>query len=114
MNSKEIGEILQTEINSALLTYENHNNDNGFLDCDILEFERGLTERNYEPVGICKNVPFAPDYALHSIGFCYRYNEELYWCHLTETLWYSLLSDVYGRNTADTIISEIMQYNIEE
>lgn len=105
-----IGEILQTEVNSALITFENHNKDNSFMDCDIRIFNRLLTCKNYEPVGICKNVPFKPAYAIHSVAFCYRYEEELYWCHLTETVWYSLLSGVYGRQKADEIISGIMKY----
>lgn len=110
----QMGEILQNEINSAFISYENHNNDNGFMDCDINNFERGLIERNYEPIGICKQVPFEAPYAKHSVAFCYKYEEELYWCHLTEIIWYSLLSDVYGRKEADNIISNIMGYKEEK
>jgi len=105
-----IGEILQTEVNSALVTFENHSNDNSFMDCDIKTFERLLEVGKYEPVGICKHVPFEPAYAKYSVAFCYRYEEELYWCHMTETIWFSLLSDVYGRKRADEIVSKIMGY----
>ena len=47
--SADMGKILQTEVNSALVTFENHSNDNGFMDCDVLPFEMGLRERHYEP-----------------------------------------------------------------
>ena len=108
----KIEDILQNELNSALVTFENHSNDNSFMECDIKTFERLLQGNKYEPVGICKNVPFEPSYAKHSIAFCYRYEEELYWCHMTEIIWFSLLSDVYGRKKADEIISKIMGYSI--
>ena len=109
--SNLLGEILQTEVNSGMVTFENHNNDNGFMDCDIVPFERALKERHYEPVGICKNVPFEPAYAKYSVAFCYKYEDEVYWCHLLETIWFSLLSDVYGRKEADAIVSRIMGYD---
>lgn len=109
-----LGEILQNEINSALVTFENHNSDNSFMDCDITTFARLLEASHYEPVGICKNVPFEPSYARYSVAFCYKYEDELYWCHLTEIIWFSLLSDVYGRDKADEIISRIMGYSRKE
>lgn len=37
-----IGDILQNEINSALVTFENHSSDNSFMECDIDDFEKGL------------------------------------------------------------------------
>lgn len=105
-----IGEILQAEVNSAMITVQNHDNDNGFLECGIREFTLALRERNYEPIGICKNVPFKPTYTEYAVAFCYKRNDEIYWCHLTETMWYSLLTQLYGRKKADTIISKIMGY----
>ncbi len=105
-----IGEILQTEVNSALVTFENHSDDNSFMHCDIKPFERLLEVGKCEPVGICKNVPFEPAYAKYSVAFCYRYEEELYWCHMTETIWLSLLSDIYGSKRAAEIVSNIMGY----
>ena len=71
-----IGEILQNEINSSFVHLNNHNNDNGFLYCDILSFENGLLTRGYEPIGICKHIPFEPPYAKHSIAFCYKIDGE--------------------------------------
>lgn len=105
-----IGEVLQHEVNSAFITFENHSNDNSFLDCDAISFEKSLKDSEYEPVGICKNLPFEASYAKYSIAFCYKYDGELYWCHLTESIWFSLLSDMYGRKKADKIISKIMGY----
>lgn len=105
-----IGEILQNEINSALVTFENHSSDNSFMDCDILIFEKSLKTNKYDAVGICKQVPFKPAYAKYSIAFCYKYNDELYWCHMTELLWFSLLSKIYGRKEADIIIRNIIGY----
>lgn len=105
-----IGEILQNEINSAFINFENHSNDNSFMDCDVKRFEELLQAPKYEPVGICKQVPFKPAYAKYSVAFCYRYKEELYWCHMTEIIWYSLLSKIYGCEKADNIITKIMGY----
>ena len=108
----DIGEILQTEINSAYITLRNHDEDNGFLYSDIVDFERGIKDAKIIPLGICKNVPFKPSYAEYSIAFCFQYenNDHINWCHLPECLWYSLLSDLYSREKADEIISKIMGY----
>lgn len=113
MNIQKLGRILQNEVNSAAVTFENHSNDNSFLDCGIRDFAAEL-ENGYEPVGICKNVPFKPDYAEHSVAFCYKQDGELYWVHMTEILWFSLLSDIYGRKQADEIVSKIMNYETAE
>lgn len=106
----DLGMILQTEINSAMISFKNHDSDNGFLECDVTKFESALVKRGYEPLGICKNVPFKPDYAIYSVAFCYKYNGDVYWCHLTEVMWYSLLNQIYGNKKADAIISNIMGY----
>lgn len=106
-----IGEILQNEVNSACVTTGNHNNDNGFMYPDIINFEKGLKKRGYEPIGISKNVPFKPSYAEYSVAFCYKYNDEIYWCHLTEIVWHSLLSDIYGRKKANEIFDTFMGFD---
>lgn len=108
ITKQELGEILKTEVNSASLTYENHNRDNGFLYSDIDDVVKALNDRysDLEPVGICRDVPF-PCNAIanaNSVGFVYKVDGETYWCHFTEMLWFSLLSDVYGRKEADLII----------
>jgi hypothetical protein len=106
----DLGMILQTEINSAMISNKNHDCDNGFLECNVTKFESALVEKGYEPLGICKNVPFKPDYAIYSVAFCYKCNGDVYWCHLTEVMWYSLLNQIYGNKRADAIISDIMGY----
>lgn len=106
ITKQELGEILKTEVNSASLTYQNHDADNGFLYSDIDDVVKALNDRysNLEPVGICRNVPFPCSTSNYSVGFVYKIDGETYWCHFTEMLWFSLLSDVYGRKEADLII----------
>lgn len=103
-----IVEALQTEINSGMLTVENHCRDNGFFGDTLKECEKELKRRKYEPVGICKNVPFECAYSSYVIAFVFRYNEEIYWCHLPESYWFKLLKEVYGHLHADIIIQNIL------
>lgn len=102
-----LGEILKTEVNSASLTYQNHDADNGFLSSDIDDMVMELNDRysNLEPVGICRNPPFPCSASHYSVGFVYKLEGDIHWCHLTELSWFSLLSDVYGRKEADNIVS---------
>jgi hypothetical protein len=99
-DSKPFEEALTCEVNSALLTFENHNPDTIFLDPSYRVMERMLREYRFEPVGICKNVPFNR-YRANQIAFVYRYRDELYWCHLPEICWMSFLMEISERNRAD-------------
>lgn len=108
ISKNELGEVLKTEINSASLTYQNHDADNGFLSSDIDDMVMELNDRysNIEPVGICRNTPFPCNalFGRSAIGFVYKVDGDTYWCHFTELLWFSLLSDVYGRKEASDIV----------
>lgn len=106
VSKNELGEILKTEVNSASLTYQNHDADNGFLSSDIDDMVMELNDRysNIEPVGICRNTPFPCSVSNYSIGFVYKIDGDTYWCHFTEQLWFSLLSDAYGRKEAYDIV----------
>lgn len=103
-----LGEILKTEVNSGMINFENHNADNGFFGDTLNEIEKGLKYRNYEPLGICKHVPFPCSCAGNSIAFVYKYDEEVYWCHMPETYWFHLLRETYGYNEADKIFESII------
>lgn len=104
----DIREALRTEVNSAMLTFENHNRDNGFFEDLVREFEKELQARQYEPIGICKNIPFPCSATKYSVAFVFRNNGEVNWCHLPETYWFHLLKQCYGYDEADKIIDEIM------
>ena len=101
-------EVLITEVNSALLTFSNHDNDNGFLEDTIDKVEKKLIERGYEPVGICKNVPFPCVSTSMSLGFVYRYDGEVRWCHIPEVYWEMLLCQCYSRKEVNSIVESIL------
>lgn len=105
----ELKEILKTEVNSALVSFENHNADNGFFEDNVIDVEQELNERQYEPIGICKNVPFKSAGIKYSVAFVYKYKENVYWCHMPETYWFYLLKQYYGYDVADKIVDSIMQ-----
>ena len=90
-----LGEILKTEVNSGMINFENHNTDNGFFGDTLNEIEKELKYRNYEPFG-------------NSIAFVYKYDEEVYWCHMPETYWFHLLREAYGYDEADKIFENII------
>lgn len=77
----DLRRILRQEVNSAVLTFENHNTDNGFMVSNLTMMSRMLKRNDYEPVGICKNVPYNP-HPTEQVAFVYRYDGELYWCHM--------------------------------
>lgn len=116
INKNELGEILKTEVNSASLTYQNHDPDNGFLYSDIDDMVAVLNDgySNIEPIGICRNVPFPCSVSEHSVAFVYKIDGDIRWCHFTELLWFSLLSDVYDRKEAGDIIYGDMEIDINE
>ncbi len=39
----DFGMILQTEINSAMISLKNHDSDNEFLECDVTKFESAFS-----------------------------------------------------------------------
>ena|GEM_PF-1963205 len=104
----ELKELLRTEVNSALITIKNHDRDNGFFRDTVTEIERDLRSRNYEPIGICKNVPFKCGVSSESVAFVYKYDGEIYWCHMPATYWHHLLTDCFGRKEAEKIYCEIL------
>jgi hypothetical protein len=99
-DAKPLKEALTCEVDSALLTFENHNPNTIFLDPSYRVMERQLMEYHYEPVGICKNVPYNR-YRAKQIAFVYRYEDELYWCHLPEICWMSFLMEICEKGRVD-------------
>ncbi|MGN0316955.1 MAG: hypothetical protein ACI4E1_03360 [Lachnospira sp.] len=81
MSDDELRHALCNSVNSAMLTYENHDTDNGFLSYSLKEMKRGLVRRGYEPVGISRNVPYNK-YPTPQVAFVYKYMDEVYWCHM--------------------------------
>nr|DAH03591.1 MAG TPA: hypothetical protein [Caudoviricetes sp.] len=104
----ELKELLKTEVNSALLTIKNHNRDNGFFRDTIVEIEKDLNYRQYEPMGICKNVPFECTVASRAVAFVYKYDGEIYWCHMPETYYHHLLVECYGWTEAGKVFEEVL------
>lgn len=92
-DAKSFREALTCEINSALLSSGNHSTDNIFIDPCYRSMERMLQECHFEPVGISRNVPFNR-YRANQVAFVYRYEEELYWCHMPEVCWISFLQEI--------------------
>ena len=93
---KPLREALTCEVNSALLTFGNHSADNIFLDPSFSVTERMLRECHYGPVGISRNIPFNR-HQTNQIAFVYRYDDELYWCHMPEVCWMSCLREIEDR-----------------
>lgn len=81
MEYDELSYALNNEVNSAMLTCENHDADNGFISGSIIELRKGLKRRGYEPVGICDNVPYNK-YSTPQVAFVYRFMDEIHWCHM--------------------------------
>lgn len=92
-DAKPFREALTCEINSALLSSGNHSTDNIFIDPSYRNMEWMLRECHFEPVGISRNVPFNR-YRANQIAFVYRYEDELYWCHMPEVCWISFLHEI--------------------
>jgi hypothetical protein len=90
---KSFQEALNCEVNSALITCENHSPDTIFFDPSYRIMEQLLREYHYNPVGICKNIPYN-EHRANQIAFVYRYEGELYWCHLPEICWMSFLMEI--------------------
>jgi hypothetical protein len=92
-DAKPFREALTCEVNSALLTFENHSADNIFVDPSCAAMERMLRECHYEPVGVSRHIPFNR-HRSSQIGFVYRYNDELYWCHMPSVCWMGFLQEI--------------------
>ena len=103
-----LGEVLKTEINSALISCGNHDSDHGFFAANINDVEKNLIAREYEPLGICKNVPFECASAGQSMAFVYKYDDNVCWCHMSEIYWFRLLKEWYGYSEAKKIINSIL------
>lgn len=93
---KPFREALTCEVNSALLTFENHSADNIFLDPSYAVTERLLREYHFDPVGISRNIPFNRHRA-NQIAFVYRYDDEIHWCHMPEICWMSFLQEINNK-----------------
>ena len=104
----DLREVLKTEVNSALISCGNHDSDNGFFADNINGVEKKLIAREYEPLGICKNVPFECASAGRSVAFVYKYDGDVHWCHMPEIYWFRLLKECYGYSEADKIVSSIL------
>lgn len=101
----ELKDALVTEVNSGMLSYGNHNTDNGFLNEKYYMVERELKCAGYEPVGVCFNVPFNP-HPTKQIAFAYLVDDEVHWCHMPQSCWYNYLYDCYGTKVAEEMLSE--------
>ena len=102
------GQLLKTEVNSAMITVSNHDKDNSFFESKVYEIENALKERCYEFIGISKHVPFPCGVSDYSLAFVYKCKGEVYWCHIPETYWFTLLKQCYGYDEADKIIESIL------
>lgn len=109
MNLKE---AIVNVVNSAIVTFENHNQDNSFLEGKIVPMEKELQHSGYVPVGICFNVPWNR-YDDEQIAFVYEFEEEKCWCHMSRLNWEFLICDAYGYNNADQIIESVLKYTQE-
>ena len=105
----ELKEALTNVVNSALLTFDNHDKDNSFLSSRIAEMEKDLRYSGYKPEGICFNVPWN-HYPDEQVAFVYECKEEeKYWCHMSRLCWEMLICDAFGYNNADQIISKVTE-----
>ena len=98
----EFRDAITNCVNSAMLTYENHNTNNSFLGASYRMVDRMLKMYDYEPVGTSKNIPFC-NHSTAQIAFVYRYEDEIYWCHLPEICWKKFLVDIYGSDNLEEI-----------
>ena len=87
-----LSEALLQTVNSANLTYSNHNSDNSFLRGNLTAMEKILFENGYDAVGISKNVPFS-HYKEQQLAFVYEENGEKYWIHIPVIMWLHLVWD---------------------
>lgn len=103
---------LQYKVNSALLTFENHTNDNSFLDSDINYMINGLKKSDYVPAGICTSIPYIPSNYEEGwyIGFVFYYKDEVQWIHMPKVTLFALLEDYYGREKAEEIYDNLEVY----
>ncbi len=88
-----LSEALHTPVNSALLTYGNHNADNSFLRRNLAAVEKALREKGCRAVGVSANMPFSA-HKEHQIAFVYEseYGEKC-WCHMPLVMWLHLIWD---------------------
>lgn len=100
-----VTDSLTNEINSGMLTYQNHSNDNGFLYCDFDDFAKALEYSKYEPYGVCRNVPYNT-YNDKMVAYAFKEHDEIRWIHMPEAQWRLLLSDIYGREKAKAYVNE--------
>lgn len=91
-------------INSALITDENHSSDNSFITNEFCYFEANLLHKRYEPCGVCFNLPYNP-YDSNMVAYVFKENEEVRWVHMPERCLLHLLSDLYGRSEAKSMIA---------
>ena len=98
-----VEDSLTNEVNSALITCNNHSSDNSFISNELHRFVSNLKATSYEPYGICRNVPYNP-YDVDEIAYVFKEDDEIRWVHMPKLCWKHLLSDIYGRENAKEIV----------
>ena len=99
-------ESLTNTVNSGILTFENHTNDNSFVSTEFFHFEKDFLHKGYEPVGVCKNIPYN-NYDSPMIAYVFKDNDETVWIHMPERCLVHLLSDNYGREKAKELVKNL-------
>ena len=98
-----VEDSLTNEINSALITCNNHSSDNSFISNELYHFVGNLKVKPYEPYGVCRNIPYNP-YDIDMIAYVFKEDDEIRWVHMSKLCWKHLLSDIYGREKAKEIV----------
>lgn len=106
-----LGEILKTEVDCALISNRNYDSDNDFFADNINGVEKSLIARKYDPLGICKYIPFECASQNQSLAFVYKYEDDVYWCHIPKIYWFRILKEWYGYFEAKKIMNSILDSN---
>ena len=99
-----IKQSLETQVNSALLTFNNHSNDNSFISNELSTFISNLRNSNYIPYGVCMNPPYS-HYDSPMVGYVfYDERDEVRWVHMPKRALLHLLSEIHGREEAKRML----------
>ena len=103
----EIVEIFRNEINSAFLTAANHETNNSFMDCSPVTFLNDLRLQGYEPAGVSRTVPIPNRLIPDAIGFVFKEDGEIKWCHMSPLIAQMLLIRSIGPIKAEEMMQEL-------
>lgn len=102
---REFENALITKVNDGLITAANHTFDNSFLEVDAKTMFRQMQDMGCELIGISFSCPYVK-YHDDDIALVFRDSEdEVCWIHLTRLVWEGFVSDCYGENKAQTVLS---------